>query len=106
MKPEFLIKKQKTGGVKLTAKGDLTIKYSFLFKEILTKLISKQGDVKICLQEIQSLDISAIQLLSAFHKMLKATNRKFSIAWSENEEVNELLVKSGIQQAFNQTYFS
>ncbi len=99
MKPEFTVKKQKAGDVELVIKGDLIVQYSLAFKESLAALVSSKGKVAISLQAIQSIDISAIQLLSAFKVLHKKTGVHFSIRWPENKSINELLDKTGIQQA-------
>jgi ABC-type transporter Mla MlaB component len=97
MKPEFLIKKQKDG-MHLIIKGDLTMQGGLALKNNLMNLLSAKGDVKISLQEIQSIDTSAIQLLVAFDKAFQQTKRLVDITWPESKSVNELITKAGIKQ--------
>jgi anti-anti-sigma regulatory factor len=98
MKPEFSLKKLKAGSVDLLIKGDLTAQHSMIFKESLAALISQKGKVTISLNEIESIDISAIQLISAFQTLRKTNDTDFSIGWPENQSVNELLTKTGIRK--------
>jgi anti-anti-sigma regulatory factor len=100
MKAEFSTKKQKGGGMQLIVKGELTVQNSMALKESLTSMLIHQGEIKISLRDVQTLDVSSIQLLLAFRKTLDLFERSCIIIWPENKAIEELLYKSGITHAF------
>lgn len=96
MKELFTIKKMKSGGMHLILKGDLTVQHCQSLKENLKTLLAANGEVKISMQAIQSLDVSAVQLLSAFRKVF--VGGSLEISWPESPAINELITKTGIKQ--------
>ena len=96
MKELFTIKKLKSGGMHLLLKGDLTVQHSQTLKENLKTLLTVKGKVKISMQAIQSLDVSAVQLLSVFRNDF--AGGPLEIIWPESPAVNELITKTGIKQ--------
>jgi ABC-type transporter Mla MlaB component len=95
MTQQFTIKKMKAGGMHLILKGDLTVQHCQALKENLKTLLAARGEVKISMQAIQSIDVTTVQLLSAFRKNL--TGVSLEIIWPEGP-INELITKTGIKQ--------
>jgi anti-anti-sigma regulatory factor len=96
MKTEFEIKKQKTGGGTLVVKGELSVQAGYEFKEQLFSLLNTTGDLTISLEEIQSIDVSAIQLLYAFKKTWKG--KSLTVLWPEQGQTHDLIIKTNIKK--------
>jgi len=65
------IKKSNTGKSTLYVNGDLVIKNSIAFKELLSKAIKGSTDIILLLEEVTNIDVTSIQLIRAFVKDMK-----------------------------------
>jgi len=98
IKPEFKIKKQKSGACQMTVKGDLTAQYSKDFKGQLQKCVEQGSNFDISLKDVSVLDVTALQLLQSVRNDLKSIEKILSITPPKNESVMELLRKCGLDQ--------
>jgi len=88
MKTEFTREHIKPDKNVLHVRGDLTVQWSAMFKE---KLIQ--------LQEIgmgaTAIDVSALQLLHAFKKVMESTGHSVSVVSPALPSLADLIIKSG-----------
>ena len=96
MKPEFKIKKEKSGVCSMSVKGDLTIPYAQDLKGNLSKCLEQGGNFEINLNEVTSLDVTAVQLFESVRTNFKAMDKVLTIAPPVKKDVLELLTKTGL----------
>jgi anti-anti-sigma regulatory factor len=99
MKTKFEIKKQKSGDITLMVRGDLCVQAGYEFKGHLSSLLSVTGDVIISLEEIQTIDVSAIQLLYVFKKTWKG--KSLTIMWPQQGQTRDLILKTNIEKVLH-----
>lgn len=100
MKATFTISKEKKGVSSFIMKGDITIRSSKTLKENLDLLLANTGKYHISLEAVTAVDVTAVQLLSAFVKQCMASARSHEITWPKDVSLNELLEKTGIKRLF------
>jgi anti-anti-sigma factor len=94
MKAEFKISKE---GVKTTlaATGDLIAHSTANFYEHLQQVLN-HSTIELSLHEVSSIDVSALQLIRASQRAVKANGQRIQIVQPSNNELNNLLVKTGL----------
>jgi anti-anti-sigma regulatory factor len=100
MQATFKIKRLKTGDIKLDLAGDLAIKHSIEFKDVLSKCLVEKRNIEISLKEITSIDVTAIQLIQAFKNELISNSIKLSVVLPSNESILLSLRNAGLINIF------
>ncbi len=101
MKAEFKIKHLPPHTHVLQVSNDLTVQWSNLFKEQLLQLQEmamekrKPFEIVISLERITTIDVSALQLLHVFRKLMETTDRPVAIVPPELPSLMELIERSG-----------
>ncbi len=99
MKAEFKLTNHQAKGVMLSVTGDLTVSSAKAWKEMLVELgATPQQAVTISLKEVAAMDVTALQLLYAFHQQWLKEQKKLSLEWPVQEAVDELMMKCGFKQ--------
>jgi anti-anti-sigma factor len=85
-----------TGGViVLEAHGIITVAESNDFRNHIIKMIDKEGELVLNLKDVEAMDTSALQLIYALKTALRANNRKLKIEQPNNQELVQLLSRTG-----------
>src|SRR5258705_6483467 len=101
MKTEFTREHIKPDKNVLHVRGDLTVQWSAMFKEKLIQLQkigvgkAKKLVIVISLQEATAIDVSALQLLQAFKKVMESTGHSVSVVSPALPSLADLIIKSG-----------
>lgn len=80
----------------LQVSGDLTAQSGTHFKSHLQTLVGAAGDIELCLRKIDTIDVSATQLVRSFKQLSESAQKKFQIALPEHEDVQRLLTTTGL----------
>lgn len=95
MKASFEISETNRGTL-LSATGDLTVQASRLFKEHLDGIIERGLPVQLSLENISTLDASAIQIIYLFRKRCEAYNATAEVILPAAENLITLLTATGL----------
>lgn len=80
----------------LKVSGDLTVQNGIDFKNHLQTLADAGGDIELCLRKIDTIDVSAIQLVKSFRQLVESLQKKFQVALPEQEDVLRLVNATGL----------
>lgn len=91
MKPEFKIKKEKTGLLNARLSGSLTLRHHDELKDIFQKLKTLNSTVTINIEAPDELDLCFLQMLWSFIKQCQLTGRIVTVLASVQEADEKLL---------------
>jgi anti-anti-sigma factor len=80
---------------KLILRGDLTIQVSIPFKEVLISVIQQADRCLINMDELESIDLSCIQLLYSAYITAERRNKKFRLDGRCGETIYSTIKRSG-----------
>ena len=100
MEPEYNFQNGTAGTISLQISGSVTVKHSKEFKENLIKCLDEKKLSEISLAEVESLDITAIQLLYLLKQEFKAAKRSLGLVAPKNEEITDIIRRAGLSSIF------
>lgn len=80
--------------------GSFTVQHAKSFKESMKKALTSSLPVRLCLENVSSLDVTAIQLSIALKRALASQERNLHITFPTNTDIISLLNKSGITKIY------
>jgi len=95
MKPKFTLETSEAGTTLLVS-GDLVVRHSEEFKAQLMTLLESHKVLSLSLQEVTSIDATALQLVYAFQQAVQYSNKRVSLLLGPTQtDVSALLSNTG-----------
>jgi len=94
-KPTYKLKTSKSKTT-LIVEGALGVQHAHLLKETVVSAIDTDRDMHLSLEGVTSLDVASTQILFAFKKGVQNAGFNVTVALPGNQEVLDLLNKTGI----------
>jgi anti-anti-sigma factor len=92
------LKNTEENQIQIEVEGEFTIGTSEAIKPKLISSIERSGPETLQLKNVTTMDVAAVQLAYAWKKELKKNGRKGTVVCPEDENIKDLLVKTGITQ--------
>jgi anti-anti-sigma factor len=94
----YALKNTEENHIQIEIEGEFSIGTCEAIRPQLTSSIERTGLDTLQLKNVTTMDVSAIQLAYAWKKELKKTGRIGTVVCPEDENIKDLLVKTGITQ--------
>ena len=88
-------------GVKIKAKGSLSISNAEEFKILLLESIPENGNCTLFLKELESLDITSVQVVASLNLMLAERGNSLNVFWPDSPALKDLLDKLQLKKIVN-----
>lgn len=99
-KPTFKTEKHNEDTL-LMVEGAINVKHTKELKKFLLQSFSRQGSEKLVLNHVTEFDVASAQLTYSWKRGLEQQGRKVSIELPQNQNLRELLDKTGITKILN-----
>lgn len=84
------------GTTTIYLRGDLTVRHAPLLQQRLSELARTPADTVLDLSDVTAVDVSAVQLLSAFKRTTTAQGRSFSFVPPTDPALAQLMANTSI----------
>lgn len=84
----------------IQVQGSFTVQQARNFKETMMQVLNSALPVRLCLESVLSLDVTAIQLSVALKQALAKQGRTLQITLPSSKDITSLLHKSGITKIY------
>jgi hypothetical protein len=86
--------------IQMKGEAEFTIAHADAVQSALRESCGRSGDETLNLHNVKALDICGIQLALAWQRCLRAQERKGVIQLPEDENIRDLITKTGITKLF------
>jgi len=100
MELEFNFLNGAAGPMTLRVSGSITVKHSKQFREELLKCLEEKNLAEISFADVESLDITALQLIYLLKEEYKAAQKTLKFIAPKSEEITDIIQRSGLFTVF------